>query len=73
MGAYEAAVAAKSEHHSTVRGHRKQAAVPHADDDQGEENNRAVLAKDVNEDLQNGLAIGGIQCIVEVLDGEEEG
>jgi len=44
--------------------------MPDTEDDQSKEDNRAIFAKYVYEDLQNGLAIRGIQSVVKVLDGE---
>src|SRR6266566_2778230 len=38
-----------------------------------EQHKGAVLAKDVDEDLQNGLAVRGLHSRVQALDGKQEG
>lgn len=69
----DAAVAREGEHHARVARHAEEAAVPHAEDDETEEHERAVLAEDVDQDLQHRLPVGGGEGRLEVLDREEEG
>ena len=69
----EGAVAREAEHHAGVAGEAEEAAVPDADDDEDEEHGCAGFAEDVEEDLEDRLAVGAGDGGVEVLDAEEEG
>lgn len=44
--------------------------MPHTDDDQAEEHNRTVFAKDVEQDLQHWLSHLTVHCSLKVLDRE---
>lgn len=46
--------------------------MPDTYDDQSEQNNGTVLAKDVQQDLQDWLSRCRCECRVVVLDGKEE-
>lgn len=46
--------------------------MPDADHDEAHEDDGAVVAEDVDEDLEDGLCVGGADGVVEVLDAEEE-
>lgn len=60
----------KGEHHTAVAGNGKESAVPHADYNQCEQHNGAVLAEDVEKDLEDWLPSAGIDSLVKVLDGK---
>lgn len=47
--------------------------MPDAEDNERHEGKGTALAKDVDEDLDDWLAGGGVDGVGEVLDGEEEG
>ena len=47
--------------------------MPDAEDDERHEGEGAALTEDVDEDLDDGLAGGGVDGGGEVLDGKEEG
>lgn len=72
--ARQSAIAREGEHHPAVAGHAEEAAVPDADDDEGDQDEGAVGAEDVHEDLEDGLAVvgGRVDRVVEVLDREEQ-
>ena len=67
------AVPGEAEHHARVGCHGEQTGVPDAEDDQRHEGEGAALTEDVDEDLDDWLADGGVDGVGEVLDGEEEG
>ena len=46
--------------------------MPHADDDEREKHNRAVLRKDVEQNLQHWLASRGANSAVKVLDRKQQ-
>lgn len=46
--------------------------MPDADHDQHHEHDRAIVAEDVDEDLDNRLSDLAVNRFVEILDGEEQ-
>lgn len=46
--------------------------MPDTDDHQSEQHYRTILAKDVDQDLEDWLADSAVDRAVEVLDGEEQ-
>jgi len=72
-GTYKAAVPAEAEHHPAIGSHGEETAMPDTDYNNSEEDDSAIFSKDIYEYLQHGLPVGGVERVVKVLNGEEEG
>jgi hypothetical protein len=70
---HNATVSRKRKHHPAVTRHAEQPTMPHANHDQRKHDNGSILAGNVNEDLQHGLAVVAGHSVLKVLDREEEG
>ena len=69
---HNASIPSKRKHHPAVTRHTKQATVPHAHHDEREQDERPVLAGNVNEDLKNRLAVDAVDGSFKILDRKQE-
>ncbi len=69
---YDSAISCKGKHHSRVRGHGEQPAMPYANHDHAHKDHCTVVSKNINKNLQYWLADGTRDSAVEILDAEEE-
>ena len=64
-------ITSEAKHHARIAGHAEKATVPNTNNNECHHNRRAGLAKDINQDLKNGLAILTVDRPLKILNAEE--